>query len=297
MRVLTRKLFRLTASLALAIPTVGCTPARLLNAVISESGYRIERDIVYGESDRHRLDIYVPDELEPDAAVAVFFYGGRWQYGSKADYLFVGQAMASLGMITVIADYRLHPDVDFPDFVKDGAESVGWVRRHIGSYGGDPNRIFLVGHSAGAYNALMLALNPEFLAAHDVRAESLGGVIGLAGPYDFLPIKEPDIKAIFAVDDLATTQPITYANAKAPSTLLLAGGDDDTVSPGNSIRLQKAITERGGDANIKVYEGVSHVGIILATASPFRWWAPVLEDIEAFVDKARRRTGQPNSTL
>jgi acetyl esterase/lipase len=279
------KLLRLAAGLALTIPTIGCTPARFLNALISESGYRIERDIVYGDEVRHRLDIYVPENVGPKAGVAVFFYGGRWQYGSKADYLFVGQALASRGMIAVIADYRLHPDVDFPDFIEDGAEAVAWVHRHIDRYGGDPERIFLMGHSAGAYNALMLALNPDFLAAHQMRADHLSGVIGLAGPYDFLPIKEPDIKAIFAVDDLAVTQPVTHASASAPRALLLAGNEDETVSPGNSSRLHETIIARGGDADIKTYKGVGHVGLILALASPFRWWASTLDDIEAFVER------------
>ena len=288
MRLMARKLLRLAASLAVAVPTIGCTPARFLNAVISESGYHVERDVVYGEEARHRLDIYIPDDLQPNADVAVFFYGGRWQYGSKSDYLFVGQALASRGMIVVIADYRLHPKVDFPAFVEDGAEAVSWVHRHIGDYGGDPRSIFLMGHSAGAYNALMLALNPDFLAVHGVRADHLGGVIGLAGPYDFLPIKEPDIKAIFAVDQLATTQPITHANADAPAALLLVGEDDDTVSPGNSIRLHDAIIEQGGDAEIRTYKGIGHVGIVLALASPFRWWASTLDDIEAFVQRVRR---------
>ena len=289
MRLLAGRLLRVAATLAVAVPTIGCTPARFLNAVISESGYRVERDVVYGDEARHRLDIYIPDDLQPNAGVAVFFYGGRWQYGSKADYLFVGQALASRGMIVVIADYRLHPDVDFPAFVEDGAEAVGWVHRHIGGYGGDSGNIFLIGHSAGAYNALMLALDPDFLAAQGMLASDLGGVIGLAGPYDFLPISEPDIQAIFAVDHLAATQPISHASANAPTALLLAGEDDDTVSPGNSVRLHDAINERGGKAEIRTYEGIGHVGIILALASPFRWWATTLDDIDAFVQRARRK--------
>lgn len=286
MRALSGKLLRLAASLAVAIPTIGCTPTRFLNAMISESGYRIDRDIAYGQAHRQKLDIYIPDNVRPDAAVAVFFYGGRWQYGSKADYLFVGQAFASRGIITVIADYRLYPDVRFPGFVEDGAKAVGWVHRHIGERGGNADRIFLIGHSAGAYNAAMLALKPDFLAAEGVPVENLGGIVGLAGPYDFLPIKEPDIEEIFAVDDLEATQPITYASASAPRMLLLSGRDDDTVSPGNGLRLGAAISDLGGDVEIKTYDGLGHVGVVLALASPFRWLAQTLRDIVEFVERS-----------
>ncbi|MDH3658914.1 MAG: alpha/beta hydrolase [Alphaproteobacteria bacterium] len=288
MRALLGKVLRLSAGLALAMPTLGCAPARLLNALITEDGYRVERDIAYADAPRQRLDIYVPDAVTPGAKVAIFFYGGRWEYGSKVDYRFVGQALASRGIITVIADYRLYPDVRFPGFVEDGAKAVGWVRRYIAERGGDPESIYLVGHSAGAHIAAMLALNPRFLAAEGVRVLDLGGLIGLAGPYEFLPIKDPVIKEIFAVDNLEATQPITYASRQAPSTLLLTGDVDETVLPRNSARLGEAISHAGGGAEVKVYQRIGHIGILLALASPVRWLAPTLDDIVAFIRSAPR---------
>ncbi|MEM7042252.1 MAG: alpha/beta hydrolase [Pseudomonadota bacterium] len=287
MRVLSGKLLRLAAGLALVMPTLGCTPARLLNAVISEDGYQVERDIAYGATARQKLDIYVPDKVASGADVAVFFYGGRWEFGSKADYLFVGQALASRGIVAVIADYRLYPDVRFPAFIEDGAKAVGWVRRHIADHGGDPARIHLIGHSAGAHIASMLSLDPRFLEAEGVDVEDIEGVIGLAGPYDFLPIKDPVVKEVFAVEDQEKTQPITYANVDAPTTLLLTGDDDETVLPRNSLRLGDAINQSGGQAEVKLYENIGHVGIILALASPFRWLAPILDDIAAFIGRTR----------
>lgn len=286
MRALTAHLLRIAASLAVAIPTLGCTPARLLNAVITENGYKIEHDIAYAGDERHHLDIYIPDKLSPNRPVAVFFYGGRWEYGSKADYLFVGQALASKGIMTVIADYRLYPDVRFPAFIEDGAKAVSWVHGHIGQHGGNADQIFLVGHSAGAHIAAMLALNPDFLAAEGVDIGAIKGMIGLAGPYDFLPIQDQVVKEVFAVKDLEATQPITHASASAPKTLLLTGDDDATVYPRNSLGLQEAIRLAGGDADIKIYENTGHVGIILALASPFRWLTPTLEDISSFIKKA-----------
>ncbi|MEM8948827.1 MAG: alpha/beta hydrolase [Pseudomonadota bacterium] len=288
MRALPGKLLRLAASLALAVPTLGCTPARVLNALISEDGYRIERDIVYGEAPRNKLDIYIPDETKSDASVAIFFYGGRWEYGSKADYLFVGQALASQGIVTVILDYRLFPDVRFPAFVEDGAKAVSWVHRHIAGYGGDPRQIHLIGHSAGAHIAAMLSLDTSFLAAEDVAVEDIEGLVGLAGPYDFLPIKDPIVKEVFAVDDLEATQPVTHASGRAPRALLLTGDDDETVLPRNSTRLGDAINQAGAEAEVSVYKGVGHVGIVLALASPFRWLAPTLRDIVEFIAAGRR---------
>lgn len=290
MRALPGKLLRLAAGLALAVPRLGCTPARLLNALIPEDGYRIERDIAYGNAQRHKLDIYVPDRVTAGASVAVFFYGGRWEYGSKADYLFVGQALASRGVITVIVDYRLHPDVRFSGFVEDGAKAVGWVGRHIGEHGGDPDRIYLIGHSAGAHIAAMLSLDPKFLTTEDIRIADVKGLVGLAGPYDFLPTKDPVVKEVFSVDDLDDTQPITHTNGGAPSMLLMTGAADETVLPRNSRRLGDAINATGGNADIKIYDRIGHVGIVLALASPFRWLAPTLEDIIAFI----KRTGDAN---
>ncbi|MGI9487202.1 MAG: alpha/beta hydrolase [Geminicoccaceae bacterium] len=289
MRALPGKLLRLAASFAVVAPTLGCTPARVLNALVTDNGYRIERDVVYGEAPRHRLDIYVPEMARPGASVAVFFYGGRWEFGSKVDYLFVGQALASKGIITVILDYRLFPDVRFPGFIKDGAKAVGWVRRHIADHGGDPDRIFLVGHSAGAHIAAMLSMEPGFLAAEDVSVECIEGFVGLAGPYDFLPIEDPVVKEIFAVDDLEATQPISHVNGRAPTTLLLTGDDDSTVLARNSTRLGDAINNIGGKAEVKTYERIGHVGIVLALATPFRWLAPTLDDIVEFITSTGRQ--------
>ena len=287
MRILPERLLRMAAGLALMVPALGCTPARLLNTLISEDGYKIQRDISYGEHPRNKLDIYSPESLADDASVAVFFYGGSWKFGSKADYLFVGQALASRGIVTVIADYRLYPEVRFPAFVEDGAKAVGWVQRHIAGRGGDPDKIFLIGHSAGAHIAGMLSLNPDFLAAESMDASELKGFIGLAGPYDFLPIESPTIKKVFAVDDLEATQPITHASDRAPPTLLLTGDNDETVLPRNSIRLSNAIRQHGGQAEVKVYKRLGHTGIVLALASPFRWLATTLDDIASFISRDR----------
>lgn len=281
------KLLRMAAGLALAVPTLGCTPARLLNAMISKDGYRIERGIVYGEEARQKLDLYIPDEIQQASKVVIFFYGGRWEYGSRNDYLFIGQALAAKGIITILADYRLYPDVRYPAFIEDGARAIRWAKNTVADHGGNPDEIYLMGHSAGAYIAAMLALDPKYLAAVDMVPDDLAGMIGLSGPYDFLPIKDPVVQEIFSSNPLVETQPIHYAASKTPPLLLLTGNDDRTVLPRNSENLAAAINARGGEATIKVYERVAHIGIILSLATPFRWLAPVLNDVLDYLGHQR----------
>ena len=201
---------RVAAVLLATLPAAACGP-KLLNALVPEDGYRVERDLAYGDDPRQRLDVYVPDGLAGPAPVALFFYGGRWQAGDKDQFQFVGQALASRGFVTVIPDYRRHPEVGFPRFVEDGAAAIAWVRDHGAELGGDPEAIHLLGHSAGAHIAALLALDHDYLAAAGVAPDAIRSFVGLAGPYDFLPLDDPTLELIFAVEDLAATQPITFA--------------------------------------------------------------------------------------
>jgi acetyl esterase/lipase len=278
---------RLAAALLVALPTGGCGQ-KLLNALVPDGGYRLERDLAYGELPRQRLDVYVPDGLAGPAPVVVFFYGGRWEAGNKGEFRFVGQALAARGLIAAIPDYRRYPEVRFPAFVADGAAAVAWVRNNIAGLGGDPGSLHLMGHSAGAHIAALLALDHRYLAAAGVDRDAVGSFIGLAGPYDFLPLDDPTLEAIFAADDMAATQPITFAERTAPPTLLLHGQDDDTVLPANSERLATALAAAGNRAALELYPGLGHIGLVAALAAPLRWLAPVLDDVTAFLREEHR---------
>ena len=264
----------------------GCSTTEIVNSLVPGSGYHVVKNQAYATGPRHDLDIYVPDDKRQDHPVIVFFYGGNWQTGSKDMYLFLGEALATRGFIVVIPDYRLYPQTRFPGFLEDAALAVRWTRDHIDSFGGDPNRIALMGHSAGGYIAAMLAIDPQWLAAvgmdhtHDIRA-----FVGLAGPYDFLPLTDPVLKIIFGPEqERPATQPINFVDGKAPPMFLAAGTDDDTVDPGNSTRLANRVHEKGGEAIVKFYPDIGHAELVGAMANSLRFLAPVRNDVVDFLN-------------
>jgi acetyl esterase/lipase len=256
----------------------------LLDALVPRSGYVADTDLAYGEGARRRLDIYRPaTAILAAAPVIVFFYGGNWESGARRHYRFVGQSFASRGFVTVVPDYRLYPEVRYPGFVEDGAAAVLWVARNIARFGGDPARIVLAGHSAGAHTALMLALNPAFLGADRT---TVAGAVGLAGPYDFKPRgRNRDI--LDADGGGPSSMPIDYADGAGPPVLLLTGDADPTVSPANSTRLAARIRERGGRVRVIEYRGAGHSKIIAALAAPLSWLLPVRQDVAAFASDPR----------
>lgn len=282
---------RLTVLLALLLPA--CSPVGLLNAIVPAGGVQVTRDVSYADGPRNRLDIYRPAArpgLAPSSMpLIVFLYGGSWRTGSKAMYPFVALPLAARGAVVVVPDYRLYPEVRFPDFLADNARAVAWSAAHAAELGADPRRVFIVGHSAGAYNAAMLALDPRYLADAGYGRGRLAGVAGLAGPYDFLPITGEDIKPVFAsVDDGPLSQPVTYVDGRNPPLLLLAGDADTTVNPRNTLSLAAKVRAAGGPVEARLLPGIGHIGIVTAFAPLFRSRAPVLDDVWAFVEQGSR---------
>jgi len=266
-----------------------CSPLGLLNATVSSDGYNSTLNQAYGEQVRQQLNIHVPKTVNKDADVVIFFYGGRWQSGNKEDYAFVADAYTSNGVILVIPDYRVYPQVDWRDFIRDGAAAYQWVYENIARFGGNAERIFMMGHSAGAHISAMVAVRQSLIGSATKRP---CGFIGLSGPYDFLPIRDDDVKRVFAsADDLQNTQPITFVSRGVPDMLLLHGRDDTTVKPGNSTRLAARVNQLNGRAQVKLYEGVDHIDILLSLllslASTFRRYSPALADSMVFIQDTR----------
>jgi len=262
-----------------------CSPLKLVDRVTPSDSYRLTAGVAYGPDPRQMLDIYQPLKPLPDHPVVVFFYGGTWNSGSRQQYRFVGEALASQGIVAVVADYRLYPQVRYPAFLEDNAAAVAWAYRHLGEYGGNPQRFFLMGHSSGAYNAAMLALDPRWLAAEGLSPAILHGWIGLAGPYDFLPIENPEAKPVFfAPHEPPDSQPINHLSASAPPALLIAANSDSLVNPQrNTHQLAGRLRALGVPVQDFYYDRINHVTLVGSLAKPLRWLAPVLPDVVAFV--------------
>jgi acetyl esterase/lipase len=262
-----------------------CSPLPLLNALAPRDTITRTQDIPYADGPRRRLDIYSPARSDRPAPVVVFFYGGGWETGSKAMYRFVGATLASRGLVVVIPDYRLHPEVQFPGFVNDAATAVAWVHDNAARFGGDPHRLFLMGHSAGAQIATLLALDATYLKSAGLSPRDLCGVIGLAGTYDFHPLKRHEFEAIFGPEtDWPRSSPISFVTPESPRMLLLAGLNDGTVEPGNTFRLAAKLRSVGVPVTEAAYPGISHIALVAALSRPLTFLAPVEDATLEFVE-------------
>ena len=279
----------LTSGLILAacLGVIACAPTATLNALVASDTHVLIPSIAYGSQPRQQLDVYRPTAAAPPNGypVAVFFYGGSWNRGERADYKFVAAALASRGVLTLVADYRLYPQVRYPEFLEDCAQAVAYGLREAAALGGDPKRVFVVGHSAGAYNAAMLALDARWLRAVGHDPSELAGWVGLAGPYDFLPIVNPDVRPVFFHPDYPRgTQVFEHIGGQAPRAFLGAARTDDLVDPQrNTVGLATRLQAGGHPVTLRLYDRVNHVTLAAAFAAPLRWLAPVLDDVSAFL--------------
>ncbi|MGB6213882.1 alpha/beta hydrolase [Pseudomonas mandelii] len=281
----TRWLFGLTMGICLLTVITACSPLKMLNALTPDSTFDKTEGIAYGDDPRQKLDVYVPRHPLENAPVVVFFYGGSWNSGSRSDYSFVGEALASRGVVAVLADYRLYPQVRYPLFLEDGAKAVAWTHDHIHRFSGDPQRLYLMGHSSGAYNVAMLALDPGLLGAVGMSPHDLRGWIGLAGPYDFLPIQNPDVRPVFFwPDSPPQSQPINHVSRGAPPALLMASRDDDLVNPTrNTGGLARKLRQAGVPVQDFYFARTGHATLVATLSRPMRGLAPVLDEVSAFI--------------
>ena len=262
-----------------------CSPVKLLNAMTPDSTFDKAAGIAYGDDPRQKLDVYVPRHALPDAPVVVFFYGGSWNSGAREDYNFVGEALASRGIVAVVADYRLYPQVRYPLFLQDAARAVAWTKAHIREFSGNPQRLYLMGHSSGGYNAAMLALDGDLLAAAGMSPKDLRGWIGLAGPYDFLPIENPAVRPVFFwPDSPPQSQPINHVSRDAPPALLIAASEDELVNPTrNTGGLAHKLRAAGVPVQDFYYSRPNHITLVATLSRPLRGLAPVLDQVVGFI--------------
>jgi len=263
---------------------------RVIAGVVGTLGFAATlADIAYAPGDRHDLDVYAMAGAS-GRPVAVFIYGGSWDSGSKQDYAFVGEALAKHGYVAVVPDYRIYPQVHWPDFLWDNALAVRWARDHAAQFGGDPSKLVLIGHSAGAYNVAELGVDTRWLAAVGLDpGRDIAAVVGLSGPYDFLPLESDELRTIFGPEaSRPDTQPINHVTGHAPPMLLITGDKDTTVDPGNSDRMGARVAAAGGKVQVIHYPELDHVRTVGALADPLTFLAPVRRDVFQYIDA---RTG------
>ncbi len=280
------------APLALCVMTGACTPLAFTAANLPTrfDDMTVVRDRAYGPLPQQKLDIYLPTgATNRPREVIVFFYGGRWSYGEKEQYRFVGSAFTSQGFIVVIPDYRKYPEVRFPAFVEDGAKALAWVHDHIGEVQGNPSRIHVMGHSAGAHIGTLLAADSRYLDAEGKdRSAVIRDVVGLAGPYAFTP-DEPDLEDMFGPPaNYPNMQVTTFIDGAQPPMLLLYGDEDSVVERYNLERLTQRITERGGCVRPIIYHAVGHTSLLGALSWFNPGSVPVVENILAFLSSCVR---------
>jgi acetyl esterase/lipase len=272
-------------ALCAVVSLTGCTKYQALDATIPACSYTRATDLAYGAEPRQKLDVYRPRRAAPNARVVVFFYGGSWDSGKKEDYRFAAEGLTEKGFVVVVPDYRVYPEVTFPAFVEDGARAVRWTYEHISQFGGDPNRIYLMGHSSGAHIAALLTLDHHYLKDVGLDPKIIRATAALSGPYDFRIY--PGNRMAFGKSSLDATidprtQPINFVDGTNAPMLLLHGAKDAAVPAANAVRLADKIRAAGGEVKTIIYPKLDHPEVAMALAFPFRWLGPVLEDTAKF---------------
>ncbi len=279
------KLLALFALASLLVFTAGCTSVAFIIANTATLTGRYDRSTnhSYGPEARQKLDVYSPKD-EKDRPVVVFFYGGSWTAGSRGLYRFVGAALAERGIVTVLPDYRLYPQVKFPLFVDDGALAVAWVQKHAHEFGGDPQRIVLMGHSAGGHEAAFLAYDRQLLQKVGARPEWIVGLVGLSGPYALAPDTEI-LNTIFASPYTeAQWQPVRFVTSQSPPTLLVHGTADDVVSIQHAEKLRDVLQANQVRVETQFYPDKNHADTVAGFSIPARGRTPVLDHSVSFIE-------------
>jgi acetyl esterase/lipase len=290
----------IVVTLTTALLMAACSGQHVLNSITTTSTYTLASNVPYEDVGDQLLDVYTPKDTR-NAPVVVFFYGGRWENGTKEDFKFVGEALAARGFVAVLPNYRLYPQAKYHDFLADSARAVVWAHKNINRYGGNPDKLVVMGHSSGAYNAAMVTLNADYLKQAGGDRSWIRGMVGLAGPYDFLPLTDPDLRDIFGPpESFEQSQPVFWVDGHNPPMLLMHGEDDETVLVKNTRNLAARIQRAGGPVETVIYPEMSHTKIIASvTTSSIARLAVGKSDVMTYVadfvtraSNARQKTPQ-----
>jgi len=278
--LLKRRLFAGIAAPIIGLVTLAaCAPVTLLNGITPSGSFSKAKNVSYGELDRQKLDIYKADKPRANSPVLVFIHGGSWEDGSKDIYKFLAEGFTSEGFDIAVPNYRLYPDAVYPQMLEDSARAVAYIAQQY------PDRpLVIMGHSAGAYNTLMIGLNKDYLSAKDISVcDRIAGLVSLAAPTGVYPLKEEPLITIFPDRFQKDDAPLAYVNSPSPKLFAMNGGDDTTVGPKNAEELAARVNGRGGDATLKIYDGVNHIEAVQFLSRHFDGKAPIKADIISFI--------------
>lgn len=277
---------------AMALLLGGCQASLfgLVNATSGDAGLKVHKHLLFDTVHGLAMDVYAPIGAR-DLPVVVFFYGGSWQDGKRQWYRWMGETLARQGLVVAIPDYRKYPQVHMHGFMTDAAHAVAWVHAHARAYGGDPRRLFLMGHSAGAHIGALLATDKSWLNAIGMCPQQLAGFIGLAGPYDFLPLRDPAFIGMFGDthQQQLQSQPVHFVDGDEPTMLLLQGTDDHYVSPDNTRSMARHLRAAGEPVSVHFYPGIGHIRLLLSFSQPLRGSSSALHDTLDFIRTAPDR--------
>lgn len=267
----------------------------VVNGITANGGVGVSKDILYGDKPLQDLDIYYPKPLaqamKAESAIdksypmVVFVHGGSWESGSKEEYAFVGQSLAQAGYVTAVINYRKAPENVYPDYVKDAAQAIAWSHNNAKSFHADPNRLAVIGHSAGAFNAVAAVANEDFLAPYGMKPKDLGAVIGIAGPYSY-DFRQYDSATAFGTNATPDeVMPDRQIKGEQPPYLLLTAEKDKVVHITNAIKMTEALKAAGVNVETGEIKGASHATSIGAMAPPLRWVNDVRAQVLTYLDK------------
>ena len=271
---------------ALARLQIMRAPMALINGIVAHDRFTLTQDLHYGALPRQVLDVYTPKGAF-DAPVIVFVHGGYWHGGDKSEYRFLAESFVQHGYVVVAINYRLAPGTVFPGFVQDAARAVRWVSGHIGRFGGNPERIALVGHSSGAHTVSLLSTDASYLEGVGLSRDRIRASVGISGPYDFITVFDTDEKVRLAMGEPGAwprTQPVNLVDGLNPPLLLMHGMRDAIVHPLNAQRLHDRVLEGGGLTELRLYASLDHFMILGVMSKLARFLEPaVLEDLVGFL--------------
>ncbi len=258
-----------------------------LNAVASTAGLNVSTDQRYGPDARNVLDVYRPEGSRADATapMLLFIHGGSWTNGSKNDYKFVGESFARAGYVTAVMNYRLAPVNRYPAYIQDAAQALKYLRVHAPELGGNPDALYVMGHSAGAFNAVELVDNARWLTEAGVPISAVKAVVGVAGPYDYDYRPLPSANAFPEGSNPADIMPSYHVRRDAPPHLLLVAGDDQVVEPPNAVKMEAALKAAGVPVTRTVLPRLDHYTIVGSLARSLSFLGNTRQDALEFMAK------------